>query len=465
MTKSQQQMRRTFLKKLALGIGSSSLLATQGKLQLIQSAIAADTDYSQLTDHKSLVCVFLFGGNDAFNMMVPYEQSAYSNYSNIRSGMALSRESLHPLKGNQQAFHAAMPDLQKLYDNDKLAVATNIGAIIEPTTRSAFKNDSVQLPADLFSHSHQQEFWETGTTAKNSVHPPGWGGRMIDMLASANTNPTEPSMFSLAGNSVWQKGLKPLDFVLNPYEGVSQIRSFTPELWPNGRWKTSRVAAWKKILASNSPNFMQQHMADTYATTEERINALITELAQAQEIATIFPEDNELANELKMAAKMISIRESLGMKRQIFFVALGGWDTHGNQLTDHAERLGKLNDALNSFYDSTVELGVADSVTTFTASEFGRTMSINGDGTDHAWAGHYLVMGDAVKGGQVHGDPLNLTIDGPDDAEDTGRFIPKYGVDQYGATFAKWMGMSNSDMNEIFPNLSNFDTNDLGFML
>lgn len=288
---------------------------------------------------------------------------------------------------------------------------------------------------------------------------------MMDLLISANSNPDDPALFSLAGNSVWQKGLKPLDFVLNPYEGVSQIRSFTPDIWPNGRWKDSRIAAWREILDLQSPNLMNQHMAGVYKTTEERINSLVGEIAQAPEISTPYPEgDNELATELKMAAKMISIRENLGMKRQIFFVGLGGWDTHGNQLNDHAERLSKLNDALKSFYETTVELGVSDTVTTFTASEFGRTMSINGDGTDHAWAGHYFVMGDAVKGGEIHGDPLNLTIDGPDDADDTGRFIPKYGVDQYGATLAKWMGMSNSDMNEIFPNLKNFNTNDLGFM-
>ncbi len=466
MKKSDLQTRRTFLKKLALGVGSSSLLATQSKLQLMQSAIAAESDYINLSDHKSLVCVFLFGGNDSFNMMVPYEQNNYNKYRNARTNMALARESLHPLKGNQQAFHSSLPDLQRLYNDDKLAVATNIGSIIEPTTRATFKNESVQLPADLFSHSHQQEFWETGTTAKNSTHPPGWGGRMIDLLSSANSNPTDPAMFSLAGNSVWQKGLKPLDFVLNPYEGVTQIRSFTPDVWPNPNQKDSRIKAWKKIIASheNSPNLMQRFMASTYTRTEDRINALIAELAAAQQITTEFPDDNELATELKMVSKMISIRESLGMKRQIFFVALGGWDTHGNQLNDHAERLGKLNDAFSSFYDATVELNVADSVTTFTASDFSRTMSINGDGTDHAWAGHQLVMGGAVKGGQIHGDPMNLTIDGPDDAQDTGRFIPKYSVDQYGATFAKWMGMTDSDMLDIFPNLSNFDTNDLGIM-
>ncbi len=461
MNNSNKQ-RRSFLKKLAVGVGSTSLLATQGKLQLMQSAMAASSNYSGLTDHKSLVCVFLFGGNDAFNMLVPYEQSAYNAYRKARSGLALSRRSLHPLKGEQQAFHASMPDLQTLYNNDKLAVAASIGALIEPTTRTTYQNKTARLPADLFSHSHQQEFWETGSTAKASVHPPGWGGRMMDMLTTANSNPNEPALFSLAGNSVWQRGLKPLDFVLNTNSGVEEITAFKDNTWP--RWRTSRINAWDKILQSNRSPLFEQHMAKTYINADERISTLIGKIANAQEINTSYPSENNLAEQLKMVAKMISIRENLGMKRQIFFVAMGGWDSHGNQLTDHAENLKKLNDALSAFHKTTVEFGVEDSVTTFTASEFGRSYTSNDDGTDHAWAGHNLVMGGAVKGGQIHGELLDLSVDGSDDATDTGRFVPKYGVDQYGATLAKWMGMTNSDMEEIFPNLSNFDNYDLGFM-
>ncbi len=454
--------RRSFLKKLAVGVGSTSFIATQGKLQLMQSAMAASSDYSALSDHKSLVCVFLLGGNDAFNMLVPYEQSAYDDYNKARSGLALARNSLHPLKGNQQAFHASMPDLQTLYNNDKLAVAASIGALIEPTSRTTYKNKSARLPADLFSHSHQQEFWQTGSTAKASVHPPGWGGRMMDMLTTANSNPTEPALFSLAGNSIWQRGLNPLDFVLNANTGVEKISAFENKTWP--RWRASRINAWSKILQSNKSAFLEQQMAKTYVNADERISALAEEIANAQEINTEYPDENKLAKQLKMVAKMISIREKLGMKRQIFFVAMGGWDSHSNQLTNHAENLRKLNDALNSFQKTTVELGLEDSVTTFTASEFGRSYTANDDGTDHAWAEHNLVMGGAVKGGQIHGELLDQTVDGDDDASDTGRFIPKYGVDQYGATLAKWMGMSDSDLSEIFPNLDNFNTNDLGFM-
>ena len=455
------QQRRIFLKKLALGIGSTSLFAMQGKLQLIQSAMAASSDYSYFTDHKSLVCIFLLGGNDSFNMLVPYEQSAYQQYANSRKGMALSRGSLLSLKGNEHAFHPSLNKLQKLYNTDKLGVVANVGALIEPVTKAAYENKSVRLPADLFSHSHQQEFWETGATATSSIHPPGWGGRMMDMLASANRDPSEAALFSLAGNSVWQRGLKPLDFVLSPYNGVSQPEAFQANDWP--LWKNGRLSAWEKIKQLDNPSFLNQHLRDTFKSKEKRIANLLNSITTAPNISTTFAED-ELSLQLKMVAKMISIRKKLGMKRQIFFVGIGGWDTHGNQLGEHATRLSALDAALSSFYQSTVDLGVADSVTAFTASEFGRTYSMNGDGTDHAWSGHNLIMGGAVKGGRIHGEMPDFSLGGPDDTDTTGRFIPKYGVDQYGATLAKWMGMSDSDMLEIFPNLANFNETDLGFM-
>jgi len=463
MKKTQEQQRRHFLKKLGLGIGSASLMAMHGKMQLIQSALAADGNYAGVNDYKSLVCVFLYGGNDSFNMVIPHEQNAYAKYAQGRKKMALAKSTLLPLNGSDYAFHPSLPKLQSLFNSKKLGVAANIGSLIEPVSKTAYENETVRVPKDLFSHSHQQEFWETGATAKSSIHPPGWGGRMIDMLSSANTNPDEAALFSVAGNSVWQRGLKPLDFVLNPYSGVGQLEAFTPENWP--LWKDGRIAAWKKIKNLKSNSLLYQQLQNTIKGKEERIARLVENIAQAQTINTPFDEaEGDLGLQLKMVAKMISIREKMGMKRQIFFVGLGGWDSHGNQLADHAKQLRILDNALSSFYQSTVELGVANSVTTFTASEFGRTYSNNGDGTDHAWAGHQLVMGGAVKGGKIHGDMPDTALGGPDDTDDAGRFIPKYGIDQYGSTLAKWMGMTDGDMNEIFPNLSNFNSNDLGFM-
>ncbi|MCF6254598.1 MAG: DUF1501 domain-containing protein [Thiomicrorhabdus sp.] len=454
--------RRAFLKKLALGIGCSSLLATQNKLQLMQSAMASSSSYSSLSDHKSLVCIYLAGGNDAFNMVVPYEQNTYNQYKEARTSLALERETLLPLKDEQYAFHTSMPDLQTLYNSGNLAVSASVGALIEPITRNEYKNKNTPRPEHLFSHSHQEQFWATASITKSGVQPPGWGGRMMDMLTTANTNPNQPALFSLAGNNPWQRGIHPLNFTLNPSLGVEEIKAFQKNTGP--RWQNSRIEAWNKIIQSNHhTSLLEQHTAQTYTQTEERIRPLITALTETQEIITPYPESS-LAKQLKMVARMISIRESLGMRRQIFFVRIGGWDTHANQLNLHSERLKELNDALNSFYKTTEELNVENSVTTFTTSEFGRSYTANNDGTDHAWASHHLVMGGAVKGGKVHGEMLDLLLDGPDDAHSSGRFIPKYGVDQYGATFAKWMGMTDSDINEIFPNLHNFDTNDLGFM-
>ena len=461
--KTNSSTRRTFLKSLAAGVGALSLMATQGKLGLIQAAMAQSSDYAALNDHKSLVCIFLAGGNDAFNMLVPYEQNAYNQYKKTRSKIALSRESLLPLTASDYAFHPSMLELQSLYNNKKLAVAANIGSLIQPTTRAAYQNKTAQLPADLFSHSHQQEFAQACSNAKSSVQPPGWGGRMMDMLAAANDRPRDPALFSFAGNSVWQRGLNPLDFALNPYTGVDEIEAFAKDDWP--RWKTSRIDAWHKILKISHPSLIQKQMTKSYISAEERVGLLVGKMAQAPKISTPYPEGNDLASALKMTAKMISIRERLGMKRQIFFVKFGGWDQHTNQINDQRIQLKILNDAMASFYKTTEELGVADSVTTFTASEFGRSYSANKNGTDHGWATHNLVMGGAVKGGEIHGTMPELVLDGKDDARDNGRFIPRYAIDQYGATLAQWMGMSARDVDEIFPNLGNFNEKNLGFMV
>lgn len=462
MNKIQSQNRRHFLKKLALGVGSASLLATQSKLQIMQSAMAMSSDYSGLTDHKSLVCIFLYGGNDSFNMLVPYQQTAYNQYNNIRSNLAISRDSLLALKGNEYALHPSMPDMQALYNADKLAVMGNVGSLIQPTTRAQYKNKSTLIPADLFSHNHQQQFWQTGTAASITKQSLGWGGRMNDMLITANDDQNIPSLFSLSGNSFWQRGEKAQDFELNPNSGISQIKAFEEKNFP--RYKRSRIEAWEKIVQQNSPILLNQQLNNAYIQTDERINSIKELYSVAPEINTVFPTNNTFEKQLSTVAKIISIRESLGMKRQIFFIGLGGWDTHDNQLVNHAERLAVLNTGMNSFYQATEELNVENSVTTFTASEFGRSLSINGDGTDHAWAGHQLVMGGAVNGGQIHGDMPQLILDGPDDARNTGRLIPKYGIDQYGATLGKWMGMTDSDLLDIFPNLVEFDTTDLGFM-
>ncbi len=471
MTNKMNQQRRHFLKQTGLLLGGSGLLATQSQLQFINSALAAD--YSGLSDYKSLVCVFLAGGNDGFNMFIPHESGAYQNYADIRQGLAIPHAGLHAVNNsNQHAFHPSMADTAQLYNQNKLALISNVGALYQPLTQAQYQDfedgdTSIKVPLDLFSHNHQQEIWQTVRPLQVGNTPPGWGGLMADLLASANGASQLPPTLSLSGNNLWQSGLNSQPFKMEA-GGVSDFDYFADG--NDGHWHPwagDRKNTWNAILELSRQNVLKQQSAGDFLSARSRINAIQGALAAAPAINTIFP-DNSLANRLKMIAKIISIRESLGLKRQIFFVRYGGWDTHGNQLEDHATQLGILNGALNAFYRATVDLGLEDSVTAFTASDFGRTSTSNGNGTDHGWGNHNLVLGGAVAGGQIHGTLPDIAPGSNDDSDDAGRIIPTLSVDQYGATLAKWMGMTESDLDVIFPNLNAFNSHpfgrDIGFM-
>lgn len=461
MNKQLQAKRRRFLKQMALLTGGTSLLASQSKLQLISTALA--DDYSGISDYKSLVCIFLTGGNDAFNMFIPNGSAEYQIYANVRQNMAIAQNTLLPISNGQHAFHPSMPKMRDLYDANKLALISNIGNLIEPVSRQQFmdyKNGvgNIQLPQGLFSHSDQQEIWQTNLMPEASSSHSGWGGRMADLLRNTNNFPFS---FSINGTNAWQASDQPetAQFSISS-RGVRDF-DFLNELSTN---RVDLRSAWEAIFAMNTPHLLKQQASESHLKTKANINELQSALAQAPTIQTTYDDQNALASQLRMVAKLISVREILGMKRQIFFVRLGGWDTHGNQLSNHADKLTLLDNAMDSFYQTTVELGMTSSVTAFTASEFGRTLTSNGDGTDHAWGAHGLAMGGNVDGGKIHGELPNLEIGGPDDAGNDGRTIPKYSVDQYGATLAKWMGITNNDQLSIFPNLGNFAVRDLGFM-
>lgn len=464
MNKQLQDQRRRFLKQMAL-LGGTSILASQSKLQLISTALAAD--YGGISDYKSLVCIFLFGGNDAFNMFIPNGSAEYQNYANIRQNMAIAQNTLLPINNDQHGFHPSMPKIRDLYRTNKLALISNLGNLIEPVTRQQYLDyengmGSIRLPRGLFSHSDQQEIWQTNLMPEAGTSHSGWGGRMADLLRDVNRFPFS---FTLNGNNAWQASdrIDTSQFSLSS-GGISNFFFLTesPDGWPEKRPDLS--SAWEAVFNLNNTHALKQQANDAHLRTKANINELQSALAQTPNIQTTFDDQNELASQLRMAAKLISVREILGMKRQIFFVGLGGWDTHGNQLEDHTALLAQLDHAMDSFYQTTEELGMTDSVTAFTASEFGRTLTSNGDGTDHAWGTHSLVMGGNVDGGKIHGELPILEIGGSDDAGDDGRIIPKYSVDQYGATLAKWMGVNDSDRLSIFPNLGNFTLQDLGFM-
>ncbi len=454
--------RRDFLARMALLAGGATYAATQSRFSLIQSALAASSRYADIEDYKSLVCVFLFGGNDSLNMWVPYPQAQYDNYAALRQALAIPRSQLLPVSGNEYAFHQNMPAMRDLYNAGQLAIVSNVGNLIEPTTRETYQNESVRLPPDLFSHSHQTDMWQTNLPSDVFSTSTGWGGRMGDLLAEANSNPAIPPTFTLTGSNLWQAAENQQAFSVNPFGSVQGFEFFSDAEYPP--WAQSRTVARETAIDRPFRNLLASQLAGFSQDAVARVAEIKTALDGAPEIATPFTQNSFLARQLQMAARLISVRESLGMKRQIIFVGLGSFDTHSNQISDHEVLLKDLDDALNSFYLATQELSVADSVVTFTASEFGRTLTSNGDGTDHAWGGDQMVIGDAIDGGKVFGEPAVLAIAGPDDTDDAGRFIPKLAVDQYGATLANWMGISAGDSLDIFPNLQNFSGHDIGFI-
>lgn len=467
MTQVCDRQRRKLLK---MGLfGGGALLATQSQLGLISSAFAAD--YSSIDDYKSLVCIYLSGGNDAFNTIVPMAQAEYDNYQSIRQSLAIDKASLLPLAGNQLGLHPAMSQIQGLYNSGQLGIVADVGVLHRPTSLDDYRNNQ-QIPTDLFSHSHQQAVWQTAHPVTAAIPPPGWGGLMADKLIAANNNPAGiPPTLSMKGINLWQAG------AVTRQMGASQsssnyFRYFRDKAWPP--WEGSRTQAFEEVLQLSSTHPLETQATETVLDTRTRINELRQVLQAGPALSTPVIKGNNLARQLRSVANLIAVREQLGMKRQIFFVKLGAWDTHSNQLSDHSRLLGKLDQALGSFQASLSELetmGVvdADSVTSFTASEFGRTLTGNGDGTDHGWSSHHLVMGGAVQGGAVYGQMPELQVGGLRDAVKEGeiaggRLIPEHSLDQYGATLARWMGITEVDLAGIFPNLNNFAQKDLGFL-
>jgi len=464
----KDNQRRYFLKQLA----GASMMTALASLNGIRSALAQS---NQVDDYKSLVCVFLFGGNDQWNTLVPTQSDAYERYAQIRGELALPYDNLLFL--NNTGLHPALEKTRQLYNDNKLAFVKNVGNLTAPITQQDYFSGTAPIPADLFSHNHQQELWQTNQAPVSGNSFPGWGGRMADRLIGANQSQELSPLFTLFGNNYWQVGeaeRTQIPFDISP-SGVGTFSHFNFDSWPPQEF--SRSKKWMELLRMNRTNLLEQQAATMLLSTSARLDAVRDELERVPEFQATFNQNNPLAMQLRMVAKLIAIREQLGLKRQIFMVALGGFDTHGAQLVAHSNRLSQLDSALYGFQQATTELGLAESVVTFTASEFGRTLTGNGDGTDHAWSSDYMVMGDPVIGGRSHGSSIDLyssnevetlsstgeKIFGAGDVG-SGRFIPESSVEQYGATFARWMGLSESEIDTVFPGLSNFNSRDLGFI-
>ena len=457
--------RRHFLRHACCAaVGTTGMLSALAQLRAI-GAVAGDslpgprTAAAVPSDYKALVCLYLQGGNDATNLIVPATGTDYTAYARTRADLALGQTSLLPLApatyrdGRTWGLNAAVPELQQLFAQRKVAFLANVGTLVRPTTLAQYRS-GVGLPRQLFSHADQTVQWQSSIADRASET--GWGGRMADLVNAMNSNNQISMSITLNGANRFEVGNTVTPYALY-YGGASSLNA--GGVSPGS---TQRLAAIKRIMAGPQSNLLAAALGGVTKEAIGDAELVKAALNAAPPLATPFSAGT-FAQRLRTIARVISVAGTLGLKRQIFFVQLGGWDLHGGQAAGHGPLLAEISDALKSFYDATVELGVANQVTTFTASDFGRTYVPNAGGTDHGWGNHQLIMGGAVKGGDIYGTMPSLTVNGPDDTG-RGRWIPSTSVDEYNATLATWFGVSQSNLSTVLPNIGRFAKPDLGFM-
>lgn len=447
----ESNTRRDFLCRSGRALAASSLVAGLNRMGL--SASIAQT---AATDYRALVCIFLYGGNDGNNTVVPLDAAEYTAYARTRGSLALTQAELEPqsLTANNMRYglHPSLLPLHTIWGQRKLAVVCNAGPLIEPMTRDQFRRNERRRPNSLGSHDEQHSQWLTSPD-----NPLGWGGRIADRIYTVGGDPgvTFPMSFSVAGTNPFLKGAT-TDPLLVRANGIETLSGFD-----SSSESTSRYNTLLELVRLNNERPHADRVADTVRRaidTNDRLKQAVAGVT----LTTAFPQ-TDIGNQLKMIAKLVAARATTGSRRQIFFAARGGFDTHSHQLGEHRHILKEVADAMRAFYDATAELGVTPNVTTFTASDFGRTYKPAGTdptlaGTDHAWGSHHLVMGGAVRGGMFYGAYPTLALGGPDDANSNGYWIPTTAVDQYGATLARWLGVAPTDLTSVFPNLNNFNS-------
>jgi uncharacterized protein (DUF1501 family) len=446
----KQLARRDFLRRTALATAyaGTPFAATLGTI----GEVAAQT----ATDYKALVCIFLFGGNDQSNTIIPVENGAYGSYQSARPAIALPQAALLPLNlsghtGPQLGLNPAFATLKPLVDAGQCALMANVGTLAYPTTLAQYKAKSVQTPLGLFSHSDQQASWQSGLPTKGSAT--GWLGRIGDLTASAYNPGAAVSMcMSLGGNNLMQAGNSVVQYQVTT-QGPVVIDTMDPTHW---RHNAAMATAMNTLLTQQRTHMLEQ--AYTAVGTRAIATGRIAKsaLAAAPAIATAFPAGG-LAAQLRMVARLIASRSGLGHKRQVFFVSQGGYDFHDDLVDNQGLRLKELSNAMAAFHAATVELGVASNVTTFTASDFGRGLQSNGRGSDHGWGAHHFIMGGAVKGNRLYGQWPTVALGGPEDLGQ-GRLVPTTSVDRYAATLATWFGVPAANLPTVLPNVTRFAT-------
>jgi uncharacterized protein (DUF1501 family) len=418
------------------------------------------------TDYKALVCVFMFGGNDGNNMIIPADSSGYAEYSAVRtsaSNINIAQASLlqfQPTGGTRTfGFHPSLKRLHPLMQSGRLAALTNVGPLNTPMTKAQYAENK-NRPYQLFSHSDQQAQWQNSDSEEFSRI--GWGGRLADVITPMNNGTVMPVTTSIAGSVMFGQG-SATSMLTVPSSGTFGLVGASD----SDAITTARRNALMALLDEGRDHTLIDQAASGLKTAIN-LSGIVNPVISAANTTTdgLFnPQNSGLETQLQRAARLIAKRNDFGVRRQIFFVSIGGFDTHANQAATQADLLSDVDSAIASFYESTLALGVANQVTTFTMSDFGRTFKpAAGGGSDHAWGNHHLILGGAVKGGTMYGEFPTLAVGGPSDVSTEGRWLPTTSVDQYAATLANWFGVSAEDLSKVVPNISAFTTKNLGFL-
>lgn len=404
--------------------------------------------------YKAMVCLFLFGGIDANNMVVPTDNTRYTQYRNVRPNLAIPQDQLLRVATvGDYGLHPAMAGMQNLVNTGKAAIIANVGTLMVPTIKQQYADRSVPLPMSLFSHSDQQQAWQTSIV--DTPGRSGWGGRLLERALASGLPNRGYSAISVAGGNVWEAG----DTSLTPYR-VSSSGRFGFDFYDPAGTDPMSVAITGMLAEARSDPFEQTWLNLMKRSIENQ--RVLTAALNNQTLATVFP-DSGLGRQLRMVALLIKARASLAVPRQCFFASIGGFDTHGDdQLQRQNELLGEISAAVAAFQAAMEELGTSQAVTLFTASDFNRNFPSNGQGTDHAWGSHHFVVGGSVKGGRMYGRFPQLVVGGVDDVGQ-GTWVPALSTDQMGGELARWFGADAASADEVFPRLRYFDRN-VGFM-
>ena len=449
--------RRDFLRTVVKSTGALGAMTAFGRMNALASSGSG---------YQALVCIYLAGGNDGHNTVIPIAtaQQNYSAYQQGRKSLALAQNSLLPIVNGSDSYglHPSLPEIQGLYNQGRAAVLANVGMLVQPLTRASYQsNNTAIVPTALFSHSDQSGQWQSASPTGTAST--GWGGRMMDLMQSQNSNGVFPPISSVGGCGIFCTGAQTFPATVPPPSAGSSAPTGMASL-NSHQAGASGVTAQQQLLSFDNGLQLVQASNSILTRGNQYANTLTAAMANAS-VTTTFPSNSPLAAQLKTVANIMSVRNSLGLTRQIFFCQLGGFDTHGDQLQTQAMLLTQLSQAVGAFYKATQELGIEQDVTTFTASEFGRTLSPSGaDGSDHAWGNHHFVVGGSVLGGRMYGSYPSLVLGGANDANGRGTLIPSTAVAQYGATLANWFGIGSGNMSTVFPNIGNFTSSNLGFL-